>query len=106
MKIQDYDNLIYKIFSSEVADYSQKELKALMVELLDHFPYIDKGEGNNEIYDVDSKFAKKWFAAYNHIGLLTDFKKQDYRHTVSIWVSSFAILISLGGVIIRLLSTC
>ncbi|WP_432463677.1 hypothetical protein [Agarivorans sp. QJM3NY_33] len=104
MKIADYDNLLCKIFSSEVADFNQKELKVLMVKLLDHFPYIQKDEDNKEIYDVDNKFAKKWYAAYNHLILLMDFKKQDYRHTVSVWLSSSALLISVVAVIANILA--
>lgn len=99
--IKDYENLLCLIFSPSVAAKGQKELENLMDTLLNHFPYEQKAEDHKTPYPVDSAFAKKWFAAYNHLILLIESKKQGKRYSISLIISVVAITLSILGLLTK-----
>lgn len=99
--LKDVYNLECKIFEPATADLSQREIKALLMQFYECFPYTDKGEGNKEPYATDSDYSKKWFQTYNHLLMLLEMRKQESKHNISMWLSTIAIVVSVVGVVVR-----
>lgn len=99
--LKDVYNLECKIFEPATADLSQKEIKVLLKQLYECFPYTDKGEENKEPYETSNDYSKKWFQAYNHLLMILEMRKQESKHNLSIWLSIIAIVVSVIGVAVR-----
>lgn len=95
LSAKPYDNLIISIFSAEVTKYKLNELDNLMSKLLEHFPCQTLSDGHRKPIKMDNEITQRWFSAYNHLLLLIESRKQNYRYNTSLWVSSFAIVISI-----------
>ena len=89
-----------KVFEPQTADLPQKEIKAMLKQLYQYFPYIESEEGKKP-YDSSSEYSKKWFQSYSHLLMLLDMKRQEAKHNISMWLSIIAIVVSVTGVLVR-----
>ncbi len=91
-------NFECKVFEPETADLSKKEIRKMLKQLYEYFPYTEH-EGNRKPYEPSSDYSKKWFQSYNHLLMLLDMKKQDTKHNISMLLSIIAIVVSISAVI-------
>ncbi|HGS5804777.1 TPA: hypothetical protein ACMD0U_001035 [Vibrio parahaemolyticus] len=101
-KFKDVYNFQCKVFEPETSELSMKELKVMLKQLYEYFPYVDKGDDNKEPYATDNDYSKKWFKCYDHLLNLLSMKKQEFRYKLSLTLSIVAILISVIGVAVRI----
>ncbi|WP_305846317.1 hypothetical protein [Photobacterium kishitanii] len=103
VKIKDVYNFQCKVFEPDTSELSEKELKKMLKQLYDYFPYIytDKDEGNKEPYSTDNDYSKKWYKCYDHLLNLLSMRKQESRYKLSLTLSIVAIVISVIGVAVR-----
>lgn len=100
-QIKDVYNFQCKVFEPATSELSEKELKSLLKQLYEYFPYTDKGDGNKEPYATDNDYSKKWYKCYDHLLNLLSMKKQESRYKLSLTLSIVAIVVSLIGVAVR-----
>lgn len=96
-----YNTLLLSVFSSETAKHKQPQLEALLLELLNNYPKSKESDGSQVPYKMDNDVSKKWFAAYNHLILLIESRKQNIRYNLSLWVSLSAVIISIVGLLAK-----
>ncbi|OOE95662.1 hypothetical protein BZG78_14945 [Salinivibrio sp. MA351] len=101
-KLKDVYNFQCKVFEPETSELSVKELKVMLKQLYEYFPYTDKGDGNKQPYDTDNDYSKKWFKCYDHLLNILSMKKQEFRYKLSLSLSIVAIVISVIGVAVRI----
>ncbi|WPC74948.1 hypothetical protein [Vibrio porteresiae] len=101
-KFKDVYNFECKVFEPETSELSVKELKVMLKQLYEYFPYLDEGDGNKKPYDTDKDYSKKWFKCYDHLLNLLSMKKQESRYKLSLTLSIVAIVISVIGVAVRI----
>lgn len=94
-------NFECKVFEPATADLSQKELKNMLKQLYEYFPYTEH-EGYRKPYEPSSDYSQKWFQSYNHLLMLLDMRKQEVKHNISMWLSVLAIVVSVAGVAVRI----
>jgi len=90
-----------KAFEPATAELSQKELKSMLKQLYEYFPYTEH-EGERKPYSPSGDYSKKWFQSYNHLLMLIDMRKQEAKHNISMWLSIIAIVVSVAGVAVRI----
>lgn len=97
-QFKDVYNFQCKVFEPATSELSEKELKIMLKQLYEHFPYRDKGDGNKEPYATDNDYSKKWYKCYDHLLNLLSMKKQEFRYKLSLTLSIVAVVVSVIGV--------
>nr|VVV03971.1 hypothetical protein AW0309160_01354 [Aliivibrio wodanis] len=100
-KIKDVNNFKCKVFEPKTAEMSHKELKEMLKQLYEYYPFILSSEGDKTPYDTGSDYSKQWFQCYDHLLMLIDMQKQESKFHISIWISILALTVSVVGMIIR-----
>ncbi|USR78199.1 hypothetical protein NGM67_10610 [Photobacterium damselae] len=101
-KLKDVYNFQCKVFEPATSELSEKELKIMLKQLYEYFPYTYDGDGNKKPYATDNDYSKKWYKCYDHLLSLLSMKKQEFRYKLSLILSIVAIVVSVIGVAVRI----
>lgn len=84
-----------KVFEPATADFSMRELKSLLNELLDSFPHVDDGKGNRRPYKPSDDHSVMWFKCYDHLITLMNIKRDESKNRRAFWISIIALVVSV-----------
>ncbi|HDX8462544.1 TPA: hypothetical protein RUY97_002865 [Aeromonas dhakensis] len=95
MTFEELYALQCKVFEPATADFSMRELKILLNELLDSFPHEDDGKGNIRPYKPSRDESVMWFKSYDHLITLMNIKRDESKNRRTFWISISALVVSV-----------